>query len=127
MELSEYIKDTLISVVKGIEESQTALTESGSTAIINPSFTSTSEPKFLNTTTGRRMVQEVSFTIGVTIEGESGSEGGAGVKLSVLSIGGKATNKRSETEVNTISFTVPVCFPINDNLTRTGAKASFAI
>ncbi|NGM63556.1 hypothetical protein G5B30_16730 [Sphingobacterium sp. SGG-5] len=124
MELSEYINDTILSVVEGIEQSQKQLSDKGSNAIVNPSITSVGDVKFIDDRAGKRAVQEVNFTIGITIEGESESEGGGGVKLSVFQAGGKITKKQSETEVNTISFSVPIRFPVKDDLEIKKIKAT---
>lgn len=114
MDLKDYIKNTITSISEAILESQQSLSEKG--VIVNPERVEIGKngEKLLRSD-GWRYVQNLDFDILVSVEDDSGSEGGAGLTVGgLLSIGGKVNEASSQQHANKIKFTIPVAFPTTD-------------
>lgn len=119
MKLSEFVRETLNSVVSGVVLSQEDLKKTN--AIINPS--TIDENGFISLSYGNKRIVNVSFDVGVTVDNVEGDE--AGIKVSVANffsgkVGGEA--KTANQKVSRVSFEIPVLLPINDDLTEQGIK-----
>lgn len=118
MKLSEFVRETLNSVVSGVVLSQEDLKTN---AIINPS--TIDENGFISLSYGNKRIVNVSFDVAVTVDNVEGDE--AGIKVSVANffsgkVGGEA--KTANQKVSRVSFEIPVLLPINDDLTEQGIK-----
>jgi hypothetical protein len=109
MELDEFIKETLIKILKGVKEAQNAAGEYD--AHINP-------------ITGNRVVtihnrvhniQSVEFEIALTDTKESGGQTGIGVWFGGVGAGAKEKDGSENTSVTGVKFSVPVSLPYMDN------------
>ena len=119
MKLSEFVRETLNSVVSGVVLSQEDLKKTN--AIINPS--TIDENGFISLSYGNKRIVNVSFDVGVTVDNVEGDE--AGIKVSVANffsgkVGGET--KTANQKVSRVSFEIPVLLPINDDLTEQGIK-----
>lgn len=119
MKLSEFVRETLNSVVSGVVLSQKDLEKTN--AIINPS--TIDENGFISLSYGNKRIVNVSFDVAVTVDNVEGDE--AGIKVSVANffsgkVGGES--KTANQKVSRVSFEIPVLLPINDNLTEQGIK-----
>ena len=119
MKLSEFVRETLNSVVSGVVLSQKDLEKTN--AIINPS--TIDENGFISLSYGNKRIVNVSFDVAVTVDNKEGE--GAGIKVSVASffsgsVGGET--KTANQKVSRVSFEIPVLLPINDDLTEQGIK-----
>ena len=119
MKLSEFVRETLNSVVSGVVLSQEDLKKTN--AIINPS--TIDENGFISLSYGNKRIVNVSFDVAVTVDDIDGDK--AGIKVSVAnffsgSVGGET--KTANQKVSRVSFEIPVLLPINDNLTEQGIK-----
>lgn len=77
MKLSEFVRETLNSVVSGVVLSQEDLKKTN--AIINPS--TIDENGFISLSYGNKRIVNVSFDVAVTVDNVEGDE--AGIKVSV--------------------------------------------
>ena len=77
MKLSEFVKETINSVVSGVVLSQKDLEKTN--AIINPS--TIDENGFISLNYGNKRVINISFDVAVTVDNIEGDE--AGIKVSV--------------------------------------------
>lgn len=125
MELSEYIRKTIVGIVSAVESVQKELADKESNAIINPSLVD-KDKKLIDHKFGKRSVDQIEFTVGINASESSGSEGGIGVFTGVLSMGGRAKNDGAIETVNTVKFTIPVSLPVNDELEKKLMKANFS-
>ena len=119
MKLSEFVRETLNSVVSGVVLSQKDLEKTN--AIINPS--TIDENGFVSLNYGNKRIVNVSFDVAVTVDNVEGDE--AGIKVSVANffsgkVGGES--KTANQKVSRVSFEIPVLLPINDDLTEQGIK-----
>ena len=119
MKLSEFVRETLNSVVSGVVLSQEDLKKTN--AIINPS--TIDENGFISLSYGNKRIVNVSFDVAVTVDNTDGDK--AGIKVSVAnffsgSVG--AETKTANQKVSRVSFEIPVLLPINDDLTEQGIK-----
>ncbi len=119
MELKNFIKKTISEITQGVLESQNELSNTG--VIINPSKANNG---YINETTGKRAIQNISFDIGITTQDKDGEKGGIGVLTGIFSIGTTQTTEQSSDSISKIKFDIPISLPIKDNLKN---KSSFGI
>jgi len=108
MELDEFIKTTLIQVVKGVTEAQKDVQQFN--AAVNPSESESSYGSSEN------YPYLIDFDIAVTVEDSGSSTGGAAIQVLGMSAGGKADTANSISQNHRIKFEVPVQLPIMKNV-----------
>lgn len=116
MDLKEFIRESLVQIARGIQEANNALKDTD--AIVNPNgiqaYSTEAkaygriDPRFQDKDS---LVHLVSFD--VALHAETGTETGAGLKLSIASIGIGANGKTNDTESteSRIRFEIPVKYP----------------
>ena len=111
MELREFIKETLLQLMQGVKDAQDETKDLD--AVINPETVSIGGDRVytaINNT--NRMVQYVSFEIGLTSTTDDSIKKGIGVNLGgVLNTGGGKDHKDSNSSATKISFEIPVVLP----------------
>lgn len=118
MDLSEFIRETLNSVVGGVVLSQDDL--EGTNAKINPS--TINENGFIDSR-GKRKVTNISFDVAVTVEDIDEKRKGLKIAVAeIVSVGRGNETKTANQVVSRISFDVPVLLPVKDTLTEEGVK-----
>ncbi|MFQ2510948.1 hypothetical protein ACK31D_03475 [Aeromonas caviae] len=101
MQLDEFVKTTLMQVVKGVKEAQEAAAEFG--AVVNP------RPE---EGWGKRSETNVSFDVALTVSDTSAGEiGGKLTVASLLNFGGKTTETDLKQETSRIQFEVMMALP----------------
>ncbi|HDX8401316.1 TPA: hypothetical protein RQN00_001405 [Aeromonas dhakensis] len=101
MQLDEFVKTTLMQVVKGVKEAQEAAAEFG--AVVNP------RPE---EGWGKRRETNVSFDVALTVSDTSAGEiGGKLTVASLLNFGGKITETDLKQETSRIQFEVMMALP----------------
>ncbi|TNH78059.1 hypothetical protein CF141_03215 [Aeromonas hydrophila] len=114
MQLDEFIKTTLMQVVKGVKDAQEEAAELG--AVVNPR----PEEGY-----GQRRETSVAFDVALTVTGASAGEvGGKLAVASMFSLGGKTTESDSRQETSRVQFDVTVALPSNEE--RKIRKSTFA-
>lgn len=101
MQLDEFVKTTIMQVVKGVKDAQEEAAELG--AVVNP------RPK---EGWGDRRETSVSFDVALTVSDTSAGEvGGKLTVASMLSFGGKTTETDLRQETSRIQFEVTLALP----------------
>lgn len=121
MELKEYITESLVQITEGINEAIKRLEGTG--VIINPNSTFHTDGRFWigkHQESGpvERWVQMVEMNITTTVTDATEGQGGAKINVGILNIGGGVKDTGSEQNTNSIKFTIPVCFPSTNVLTK---------
>ncbi|QDT89020.1 hypothetical protein [Gimesia algae] len=109
MELKSFIKATITEVVEAVSESRLDLVthEVG----ILPSSENDPGTESVSTTSQLDTIQTIHFDIVVTDTASTTSEAGAGVFLSVLSLGAKGSKEEEVVSCNRIQFSASVPIP----------------
>lgn len=112
MTVKEFVEDTLVQIVEGVQGAQERTSKSGA-GINRAGMTLTFAQ--LN---GRRYdpqtheVEElVRFDIAVTIEGGTGTKGGVGVFLGGVALGSQGQSSSKDAQVSRVQFAVPIVYP----------------
>ena len=104
MNLDEFIKDSLLQVLKGIKEAQDISNEQGpGTGAINPKWGQEKDHY--------RYTSEVSFDIAISASKQSDKSGRAGLRVVALDIEGEGTRTSQSSHVSRVSFKVPIALP----------------
>lgn len=112
MELKEFVKETIVQVVEGIDEANVALWEK--TAFVasanlqtNKTFQSTVDKD------GRQhYVTDVEFDVAINVQNTETKEGRGKVEiLTVLNVGGKGSCENTSSSTSRIRFSLPLALP----------------
>ncbi|EKP0299443.1 MAG: hypothetical protein ACRC2Y_01065 [Aeromonas veronii] len=105
MQLDEFVKTTIMQVVKGVSDAQKEAAELG--AVVNP-----------RPNGGYGYVREtsVAFDVALTVTGSSSGEVGGKVTVaSFLNLGGKATESDARQETSHVKFEVALALPCTED------------
>ena len=112
MELNEFVKATIMQIVEGVDEANTALSKK--TAFVASANIQT-DKGFKNTVDkeGRQhYVTDVDFDVAINIQNSNSKEGGGGIEiLSVLNIGKKGSSENTNSSTSRIKFSLPLALP----------------
>ena len=102
MELDEFIKNTLVSIYRGIHKANEEIAKSEG-QILGKDATSrfVMEPHQRDNKEGY-----ISFDVAVTVSSETKKSGGASIKIAIASLGGEASNAGMQEHVSRIKFHV---------------------
>lgn len=115
MNLSEFIKETLIEIATGIKESQDKIKELGgisSPAIISVMSKSDTQG-FLGKTTDGRYAYFIDFDITVQVSETTAQDGKGKLQIGVFSVGGNIAQDASTNSLNHIRFRIPFSPPVD--------------
>lgn len=108
MELRQFVSESLLSILKGVEDAQAA----DPSASLNPSWTSVSPNVGVYSTEGERIAFAVTFDVAVTVTEGSEKEGGGKIAVaSFAGVGGKLSNTNKAETVTRLQFGIPIAFP----------------
>lgn len=97
MELKNFISKTLIEIIDGIKDAQSHAIENQ--AVIAPQVVVT------------RKVNTIKFNVAVTTVDGSNAEGGAGIFVGPITIGGRVETGQSSEATSRIEFEIPMYYP----------------
>lgn len=128
MELKDFVRDSIVGVLAGLNEASEAAGEHG--AIVNPNLYSAPPGAqtyrvLVDEKEKMAVLQEMEFDIAVTVTNKEGDKATIGV---VTAIVGGAMSKMSDVAHQTTSrlkFKVPVGFPIGSGVQRKPKKATY--
>jgi|GEM_PF-1378965 hypothetical protein len=118
--LSDFVKTTIVEIAKGLQEARDELKELG--VLVNPHLNKEGVIPARELDLTYRQVQNISFDLMVSAENtgstESQSAMGIGMKvISLIGLGADVSQKESDllknNSVNRISFSVPISFSPN--------------
>jgi hypothetical protein len=105
MKLSEFVADTLVEVMRGVQTAQAQWSETGNKGFINPVWGGYDQ--------GPKNIREVQFDVAVTATEEATGTGKAGIKvLGIAELGADGERSRSTSSVSRIAFSIPIAPPI---------------
>jgi hypothetical protein len=105
MELEEFIRSSVLQIMRGIETAQKEWkTEVAGAGVISPSWDGPDD--FVN------RLQEVKFDVAVTVAAKTESGGGGGIKVVALDLSGKVSHSTENNTVSRISFSIPILPPM---------------
>lgn len=114
IKLEDFVSQSIKEIINGVVTAQEYAITKG--ADVNPSQLDVApNERFKETPKGSlrgRLMQEIHFDIAVTATEGTQISGGAGILISVLSIGLQGKKDKDNTSVSRISFDVPILLPI---------------
>lgn len=108
MELKEFIKETLVQIVEGVQEAQECL--KGSDCVINPINKKENKPVVSGVIKKNTLPSdtEVHFEVVLSQGEQVGVKAGIGVMFANAGIGGQRKTDESNSSVTSIKFSVPL-------------------
>ncbi|WP_019446049.1 hypothetical protein [Aeromonas sp. 159] len=104
MQLDEFVKTTLMQVVKGVKDAQEEAVGFG--AVVNP------RP---NGGYGPARETQIDFDVALTVTGTSSGEVGGKIAVaSFLNLGGKATESDARQETSRVKFELTLALPCSE-------------
>lgn len=116
MELKDFIKESLTSIINAIVESQQELTDNSGNTIICPSLSRGEYVDF--SSAGKRKISEIKFDVAVVAEDKENSKGGISVFSGIFGAGVSTSEVQGNVTSSRIQFTIPVALPAMDELTK---------
>jgi hypothetical protein len=108
MDLKEFVRNSIVSIVEGIAAAQQEVAAKG--ARLNPADHSLySDKRAILEVSNRRYahIDELEFDIAVTTGATTGTEGGAGIRVLGVDLGAKMEGATNDQRVSRIHFRVP--------------------
>lgn len=109
MDLKEFTKQTLLQIVSGVNEANQELEKLGASI---PTYNVKNSKRYIETNDGCRDVVDLDFDVAVTASDISGKEGGGGLKVASLNLGGKVESKTENQTISRVKFSLPLVLPI---------------
>lgn len=115
MDLKDFVKETLVQISKGVQESIEDVRESG--GFTNPAASGStkgeSSSHFGSMGDGQNVFL-VEFDVAVTVDEKSEVSGGGKLKVAgVFSVGGEAGSGSTSSSTNRVSFRIPLALPVD--------------
>lgn len=101
MNLQDFVKSSIVEIIRGIDAAISETSHEGSRAVINPA---PSESQHADP-------NEITFDVAVTVQEDATKGGGASINIFSTKIGVGGDKATSNTAVSRLSFTVPVAWP----------------
>ena len=119
MDLATFIRESLVQIARGIDEANSALTDTS--ANVNPRGIVPS-PKgdtkfygYLNEKESEkylRVVQEIEFDVAVHASEGTETKGGIGIMVGAIGLGSAGRSQAGSLSESRIKFTVPMVLPV---------------
>ena len=121
MTVKEFVADTLVQIVEGVQTAQTRIAKSG--AAINRTgmnfLSDQLEGRRFDPNTSE-LEEMVRFDIGVTAEGGTGTKGGVGVFIGSIALGSQGQSTTKDSKINRVQFSVPIVYPPSERTQNHG-------
>lgn len=104
MELHDFVKETLVQIIRGITEAQKDDIIQSNDAAVVPHGVSSSDKKSAN--------REIQFDVVITAQTGSSAKAGLGIFVGGLGVGTQGKLDANDTLENRVKFSVPVLFPM---------------
>jgi hypothetical protein len=101
MELKDFIKNSLLDVMRAVQEAQKEWQESGHMGAINPVWATVDKESF----------RDISFDVAVTAENATAGKVGGGIHVVGIKVGGDTSETVSSSSVSRLQFSVPIVPP----------------
>ncbi len=104
MDLKEFTKQTLVQIVEGVKEANEELKTSNAYITYEKMNNSSSPSLFAK---GLNVIA-VDFDVAITATETEGVNGGAGLKVAMLNLGGNSESKTENQTISRIKYTLPL-------------------
>lgn len=121
MELREFVKESLIQIVRGVSDAQIDLASSKSLGSISPEIRNSRdalESKGILLTPEGTPVQTVEFDVSVTATEGTGTKGSIGIAVGFLGLGSQGQSSQANANTSRLKFSVPLSLPISHSTNR---------
>jgi hypothetical protein len=108
MELDEFVRKTLESIVRGVSEARNS--ENG-VGIAPDLYSANTAGQHSYIAAEERIAFPVNFDVALTVSSSSSKGGEAKISVLPMGLGGRLAAKSDETVIQKVSFVVPVMFP----------------
>ena len=100
MELREFIKNSLLDILGGIQDAANAVHQNGGLGAVNP----VDKAQIFKT-------QKVEFDIAVTASNEQAKGAEGGIKVYGLTLGANGKQSEADSSVSRLKFEIPIALP----------------
>lgn len=113
MELKEFVKETLVQIVKGVNDANSELSDTTSFVPSANLQSGGASWKCTNDKSGRyHAVVDVDFDVMVNAEESKTKSGGVSIEvLSIIGVGRSGENGKTTSSANRVRFTIPLALP----------------
>jgi len=111
MDLREFVSETLVQIVEGVNDAQARTKEHG--ARVNPSLSTSAElaVKHSILIASGQAAQLVQFDVALTAKEGTGTKGGIGVVAGIFTLGSTGQSQAETSSLSRVKFSVPLVLP----------------
>jgi len=109
MDIKEFVGSTLVQIIEGINEANEKLKNTGA-VISSKDVLPIREGTTRNIATGN-LVNLIDFDVAVIVNEKDIANGGAGINIAGIQIGGTLQNETVNQSVSRIKFSIPLTIP----------------
>lgn len=109
MNLKEFTKQTLLQIVESVSEINKEIAHTG--ANIPATFYQSGGKVTENNSDAGKGIVDVDFDVAITATDASSAEGGAGLTVLSISLGGKMDSKTENQIISRVKFSLPLVLP----------------
>ncbi|OWY70391.1 hypothetical protein B7486_16515 [cyanobacterium TDX16] len=111
MELRDFVRNSIVQVVEGIRGAAESVRATGArvSPVADEICGYTQQAALIHGEKG--VVEYIAFDVAVTTVTEAKKEGGAGIHVAGIGLGGRGTKGTQDTSVSRLQFRVPVEYP----------------
>lgn len=116
MNLQEFIKESLLQIVRAVKEAQAEAEKLG--AHVNPAGLSIPVDKITVPFHPSKNIYStiIEFDVAVTAVEETTAKGGIGVSIGIIGAGGQGQKQTRNEDVSRLKFSIPVMLPTGQDL-----------
>lgn len=106
MDIKDFVENTLLQIVQGVNSANEKLKDTGA-IISSKNVRPLREGTTYNSSTSD-LVNLIEFDIAVTVNEKDTANGGMGIKIAGISIGGGLQNETANQSISKIKFSIPL-------------------
>ena len=111
MDIKEFVRNTIVQVVEGVNSASLELKESGSKVLLGSQVARGVGVVF---NSNGEHINSLDFDIAVVAVEKDSISGGAGLKIAGVNLGGSTKNELSNQSISRIQFSVPIQFALQE-------------
>jgi hypothetical protein len=111
MELKEFIKETLTSIISGVAESQAYIREKNIECEVCPKIKSKYEETGCIFSDSGKPIRNVDFDVSVNVAEKVGSKGFIAITISQIGLGKEKNKENTSGQDSRIKFSIPITLP----------------
>ena len=106
MDIKDFVENTLLQIVQGVNSANEKLKDTGA-IVSSKNVIPLREGTTYNTSTGD-LVNLIEFNIAVTVNEKDTANGGMGIKIAGINIGGGLQSELANQSISKIKFSIPL-------------------